>query len=122
MLVQALAAMALCALGLTHAAGLAVGFYLLLSVAQWMSSPVLYDMLMNATPDYRRSTVAAMTMFSNGLAGAAATALTGVLLSRFGYRAVLPWLGFAAITIALVFHRTTKDPKSQAQETTITTR
>jgi MFS family permease len=115
-LVQVLAALALCALGLTHAASLAVSFYLLLSVAQWMSSPVLYDMLMHATPDYRRGTVAAMTMFSNGLGGAAATALTGVLLTRFGYRAVLPCLAIAAMTIALVFRRANRDPKSQQLE------
>lgn len=120
-LVHALAALALCALGLTHAAGLAVSFYLLLSVAQWMSSPVLYDMLMHATPDHRRSTVAAMTMFSNGLGGAAATALTGVLLSRFGYRAVLPWLAIAAMTIALVFRRANQDPKSQSLVSAIST-
>jgi MFS family permease len=104
-LVQSTAAIALLALGLTHTIFAAVGFYLVLSVAQWMSSPVLYDMLMYATPDYRRGTVAAMTMFANGLSGAAATALAGVLLSRFGYHAVLPLLAVAAILICLVFRR-----------------
>ena len=88
-LVQTVAAFALCALGLTHALHAAVVLYLLLSTAQWMSSPILYDMLMHNTLDHRRSSVAAMTMFGNGLAGAAATGITGVLLSRFGYRVLL---------------------------------
>jgi MFS family permease len=104
-LVQATAAVALLALGLAHTTFAAVGFYLVLSIAQWMSSPVLYDMLMHATPDYRRGTVAAMTMFGNGLSGAAATALAGVLLSRFGYHAIFPMLAIAAILICLVFRR-----------------
>lgn len=108
-LVQAAAAAALLALGLTHAAFLAVLFYLVLSIAQWMSSPVLYDLLMHATPDDRRSTVAAMTMFGNGVSGAAATGLAGILLSRFGYGAVLPLLSVAALVIAVVFRRANRD-------------
>ncbi len=112
-LVQTLAAFTLYALSATHAMRAAVALYLLLSAAQWMSSPVLYDMLMHNTVDHRRSTVAAMTMFGNGLAGAAATGITGLLLSRFGYRAVLPWLAAAAMSIALAFRRTNTELGTQ---------
>ena len=118
-LVQVLAALSLCALGLTHAITTAIGWYLLLSTAQWMSSPVLYDMLMHTTPDHRRNTVAAMTMFANGVAGAIATVITGVLLSRFGYRAVLPWLAAAAVGIALAFRRSSGAVESGPHEAQI---
>lgn len=111
-LVQAVAAAALLALGLTHAASVAIWLYLVLSVAQWMSSPVLYDLLMHVTSDGRRSTVAAMTMFGNGVSGAVATALSGVLLSRFGYGVVLPLLSTAAIAIAVVFRRINRDTEA----------
>ncbi len=109
MLVQTLAALALCALGVTHAIHVAIALYLLLSTAQWMSSPVLYDLLMHNTIDDRRGTVAAMTMFGNGLAGAIATGITGILLSRFGYRAVLPWLAAVAMAIALAFRQANQE-------------
>ncbi len=111
-LVQAAAAAALLALGLTHAASVAIWLYLALSVAQWMSSPVLYDLLMHVTPDSHRSTVAAMTMFGNGVSGAVATALSGILLSRFGYGVVLPLLSIAAIVIAVVFRRINRDTEA----------
>jgi len=113
-LVQATAAAALLALGLTHAASVAIWLYLVLSVAQWMSSPVLYDLVMHATPDERRSTVAAMTMFGNGVSGAVATALSGVLLSRFGYGVVLPLLALAALVIAVVFRRIHRNTEAAA--------
>lgn len=110
LLVQGLAALALGALGITHTMKIAIVLYLLLSVAQWMSSPILYDLLMQSTRDDRRSTVAAMTMFGNGLAGAATTAITGILLSHFGYRAVLPLLAAFAVGVALAFRRVLHHP------------
>ncbi len=82
---------------------LAVGLYLVFSAAQWMSSPGLYNLLMDRTQDSQRSTAAAMALFCNALAASAATAGTGMLFTRFGYPPVLLSLALAAAGIALAF-------------------
>jgi hypothetical protein len=64
-----------------------------------MSSPGLYNLVMNETPDAERSTAAAMTLFCNALVGSAATAGAGILFTRFGYPPVL--LGIAGIAAAV---------------------
>jgi MFS family permease len=81
----------------------AIALYLIFSAAQWMSSPGLYNLLMNETPDKERSTAAAMTLFCNALAGSAATAAAGVLFTRFGYPPVLLGIAIAAVATALLF-------------------
>jgi MFS family permease len=82
---------------------LAVVLYLVFSAAQWMSAPGLYNLLMNETPDKTRSSSAAMTLFCNALAGSAATAIAGVLFTRFGYPPVLLGLAVIACGIAILF-------------------
>ena len=82
---------------------LAIGLYLVFSAAQWMSSPGLYNLLMDRTTDGQRSTAAAMTLFCNALAASAATAAAGILFTRFGYPPVLFSLASAALAIALTF-------------------
>lgn len=80
----------------------AVVLYLIFSAAQWMSAPSLYNVLMNETPEGERSTASAMTMFSNALAGSAATAGAGILFTRFGYKPVLLGIaGFAGMAAVL---------------------
>jgi predicted MFS family arabinose efflux permease len=64
-----------------------------------MSAPGLYNLLMTETPDKERTTAAAMTMFCNALAASVATALAGILFTRFGYTPVL--LGIAALALAV---------------------
>ncbi|HEX3437048.1 MAG TPA: MFS transporter [Pseudacidobacterium sp.] len=100
---QITAAVMLALLSSTVNEKLAIGLYLIFSAAQWMSSPGLYSLLMDKTPDRDRSTAAAMTMFSNSLAGSLATAGAGVLFTRFGYPHVLSGLAVAALSIALLF-------------------
>jgi len=100
---QASAAVVLFCLAGTTNARLAVPLYLVFSAAQWMSSPALYNLLMNKTPDAERSAAAAMTLFSNALAGSAATAGAGILFTRFGYPSVLIGIAFAALAISLLF-------------------
>lgn len=95
---QVVAAFALGCMGVAWNNTLAIVFYLIFAAAQWMSSPGLYNLLMNETPDGQRGSAAAMTLFCNSFAGAAATAATGVLLTRFGYKPVL--LGIASIALA----------------------
>ena len=69
------------------------------SAAQWISSPGLYNLLMNETPEAERSPASAMTMFSNALLSSIATAAAGILLTRFGYAPVL--LGIAGFALAI---------------------
>lgn len=114
---QLAAAAMLCLLAGAANEKLAVVLYLTFAAAQWMSSPGLYNLLMNETPDGDRSTAAAMTMFSNSLAGSLATAGAGVLFTRFGYPPVLLGLAAAALLIALLFRLliTTTDLRAPAQ-------
>jgi MFS family permease len=80
----------------------AVFLYLALSATQWMSSPSLYNLLMDETPEGERSTAAAMTMFSNSLASSGATAAAGILFTRFGYPPVLAGFSAAAAAVAIL--------------------
>jgi hypothetical protein len=82
---------------------LAIALYLGFSAAQWMSSPGLYNLLMNETPDRERSTAAAATLFCNALAGSAATAGAGILFTWFGYPRVLLGIAGTAAVIAVLF-------------------
>ena len=79
---------------------LAVSLYLVFSAAQWMSAPVLYNLLMNETPEPERSTAAGFTMFANSLAASLATGFAGVLYVRFGYPAVLAGVSIFAVAAA----------------------
>jgi MFS family permease len=82
---------------------LAIALYLTFSAAQWMSSPGLYNLVMNETPDAERSTAAAMTLFCNALAGSAATAGAGIMFTRFGYPPVLLGIAGLAAAVATLF-------------------
>jgi MFS family permease len=100
---QITAGLALFAMALAGNGGVAVALYLIFSAAQWASSPALYNLLMNETPDRQRSTAAAMTLFANALAGSVATAVAGVLFTRFGYKPVLTGIAGVALVVAILF-------------------
>ncbi len=102
-LTQMSAALVLAALAGAHSQGLAVALYMTFAAAQWASTPGLYNLLMDSLPDAERSTAAAMTMFTNALSGAGATALAGVLFTRFGYPPVLLGLAAMAAAVTLMF-------------------
>ncbi len=102
---QLAAALTLATMAGVHHQALAIAFYLAFSATQWMSSPGLYSLLMNETPDAERSTAAAMTMFANSLVSSAATAGAGVLLTQFGYNRVLLALAASAAAAALLCRR-----------------
>ena len=78
---QLATALSLALLAAAHHEGLAILLYLSFSAAQWMSSPALYNLLMNETPEVERSPAAAMTMFSNALVGSVTTAGAGIPVS-----------------------------------------
>jgi MFS family permease len=100
---QMAATLALAFLAMASNTTVAVALFLSFSAAQWMSSPGLYNLLMNETPDGERSSAAAMTLFCNALAGAAATAIAGILFTRFGYPRVLIGISALALTAAALF-------------------
>lgn len=101
---QIAAAIGLAGMAVAQSRMIAIALYLVFGAAQWMSSPGLYNLLMNETPNAQRSLAAAMTLFCNALAGAIATAGAGALLTRFGYRPVLLGIAAAALVTAWLFH------------------
>jgi MFS family permease len=100
---QITAALLLVSMAGTRNGGLAIALYLIFSAAQWMSSPGLYNLLMDKTLDADRSNAAAMTLFCNALIGSAATAGAGILFARFGYPPVLVGISAIALIAALLF-------------------
>jgi MFS family permease len=100
---QIVAAFALAFMAGARHGRLAIGLYLGFSAAQWMSSPGLYNLLMNETPDRERGTAAALMLFCNALAGAVAIAGAGILFTRFGYPRVLLGIAVMAAVVAVLF-------------------
>lgn len=100
---QAIAASAFGLLAVSSTSSHAVAIYLVLSAGQWMSSPGLYSMLMDSVPDTIRSSASSLTIFSNSVVQAAATALVGICLVHFGYSNVLIALMLAAGVAAALF-------------------
>jgi len=101
-IIQATTGLVLGALALAHDVRLAIVLYLVFSAVQWMSSPGLYNLLMSRTPDGERGTAAAMMLFCSAVVSSAATAGSGALLVRVGYRPVLLAIATLAVTAALV--------------------
>jgi MFS family permease len=99
---QLAAAMMLAIMAGVHQQSLSIAFYLAFSACQWMSSPGLYSLLMNETPEAQRSTAAASTMFTNSLVSSGATAAAGILFTQFGYPRILLGLAASAAIIALL--------------------
>ena len=100
---QLVAALSLAFMAGARHGRLAIALYLTFSAAQWMSSPGLYNLVMNETPDAERSTAAAMTLFCNALAGSAATAGAGIMFTRFEYPPVLLGIAGIAAAVAVLF-------------------
>lgn len=100
---QLVAALALMAMAISGNGSLAITLYLLFSAAQWASSPVLYNLLMNETSDRHRSTAAAMALSLNAFAATLATSGAGTLFTRFGYKPVLLGIAGVALAAAMLF-------------------
>jgi hypothetical protein len=66
-----------------------------------MTAPGMYNLLMSRVQDSERTTASSVMMFCNALVGAAATATTGSLLTRFGYPPVLAGIAGAAVIAAM---------------------
>jgi MFS family permease len=82
---------------------LPVACYLGYTGMQWMGGPGIYSFLMEHIPEEERSTASAIQNISGALCQAAAAAITGNCIVRFGYPAVLFGNGGAALLAALLF-------------------
>jgi sugar phosphate permease len=82
----------------------------------WMNSSGLYSLLVNRTPASDLSMASATVMFCNALVGAGVTALTGMLLTRFGYRPVFIGIAVAAVLVALFLRIALGEERDAARE------
>jgi predicted MFS family arabinose efflux permease len=74
---------------LSRSLPLAVGLYIAYFAAQFMCSPGVYQLLMDAVPEQDRSTASAVQNLSGALCQMTAAALTGICIVRFGYTNVM---------------------------------
>jgi MFS family permease len=81
-------------------ASLAYGGYV---VFQYMSEPGVFALLMNSVPAARRAGVSALNMIVMFASQAAAAAVAGVLITRFGYPPVLTVASLICVAAALLF-------------------
>jgi predicted MFS family arabinose efflux permease len=105
-----------CMAGIHHPQS-AIVLYLSFSAMQWMTAPGMYNLLMSRVQDSERTTASSMMMFCNALVGAAATAGTGILLTRFGYSPVLAGIAVAAVVAALALRFLIGRPSKNASAT-----
>lgn len=90
-------------IAMTRSATLGICFYVLYFAVQYMCEPAIYKLLMDAIPEQERSTASAIQNMSGAACQAAATAITGYSIVRFGYGAVLPTNAGIAAAAAVVF-------------------
>ena len=98
-------ATALSLIGLATASGsanasIAYGSYV---VFQYMSEPGVFALLMNSVPAAERAGVSALNMMVTFASQAAAAAVAGILITRFGYPPVLTAAALICVTAALLF-------------------
>lgn len=84
----------------SSAASLAYGAYV---AFQYMSEPGVFALLMNSVPSAQRAGVSALNMMVIFASQAAAAALAGVLITRFGYPPVLTAAALVCALSALLF-------------------
>jgi predicted MFS family arabinose efflux permease len=70
---------------------------------QWMSEPGMYSLLMNEVSPEERSGASAINFFVISLSGAAASAVAGQGLARFGYPPVIAAVALLAFGAAFLF-------------------
>ncbi|HLY42821.1 MAG TPA: MFS transporter [Terracidiphilus sp.] len=114
---QVMTAVAVFALGGSHGVSGAIACYVLYTAVQFSAGPGLYSMLMSRLPEAARNNASALQNVTGALAQAAAAALTGMLVVRYGYKLIFAGDGvtalFAALLVFLLLARN-EDPKSFA--------
>jgi predicted MFS family arabinose efflux permease len=109
---QLVAGAAVFALGISHSASYAIGWYLAYTAVQFTAGPGFYGMLMSRIPETDRSSASAIQNVVGALAGAGSAALTGSLVVRYGYGPIFNINALlAGLAALLVFacHRPSKD-------------
>jgi predicted MFS family arabinose efflux permease len=102
MCAQIATGVAVFALGRSQTSSMAVFCYLAYTGVQYMSGPGFYSMLMSRLPDGERSKASAVQNITGALSQAAAAAITGSLLVRYGYPTVLSGNAIVAFAAALL--------------------
>ncbi len=102
---QIATAIALGCLALTRDPWLATLVYPVYAAVQWMCEPGMYSLLMSSVPEAERSGASALNVLVMSSVQAAAAAVAGISLSRFGYPAVLFVLAGIVVLAAGTFHR-----------------
>jgi MFS family permease len=102
MCTQVATGVAVFALSQSQNTSLAVAYYLSFAGLQYMSEPGFYCLLMNQLPDEERSKASALQNIVSALSQAGAIAITGGLLVRYGYPAVLSANAVTAVASALL--------------------
>ena len=99
---QLIAGAAVFALGISHNASYAVGWYLAYTAVQFTAGPGFYGMLMSSVPEADRSSASAVQNVVGALAGAGSAALTGLLVVRYGYGLIFNVNAILAVLAALL--------------------
>ena len=100
---QFLTALSLAGLAMWTGSAAASFAYCAYVVFQYMSEPGVFALLMNSVPVAQRAGVSALNMIVIFAAQAAAASMSGVLISRFGYSAVLIAASLSCAAAALLF-------------------
>ena len=90
-------------IAMNRSASLGICFYVLYFALQYMCEPAMYKLLMDVIPEEERSTASAIQNMSGAACQAAATAITGYSIVRFGYGIVLLANAGIAAAAALLF-------------------
>jgi predicted MFS family arabinose efflux permease len=113
---QAATAIALAALAIAPSAGSAVVAYASYMSFQWMSEPGIYSVLMGLVKPTDRGAAAALNVLVGHGAQAAAAALSGTLIQRFGYPASLGTAAVVAFIAAALFRLLVRSPEAPAPD------
>ena len=100
--VQLVASVAVFALGMSHSASFAVGWYLAYTAVQFTAGPGFYGLLMSRVPEADRSSASAVQNVVGALAGAGSAALTGSLVVRYGYGLIFHINAILAVIAAIL--------------------
>jgi len=89
-------------LGRVHSASCSVAWYLAFTGAQFTAGPGFYGMLMSRMPESDRSSASAIQNISGALCQAGASAMTGMVIVRFGYGPVFDFTTALALVAAFL--------------------
>ena len=102
--IQLLAGVMFLLLSRSAASAAVIAESILLNACLYMAGPSIYSLLMTLTPDGERSLAAAAQSITSSLIGAAAAALAGILVGRYGYTVLFSTLAVTSLGSAVLFN------------------